>query len=126
MRGFTLVELLVVLVIAAILAALVYPNYRDFVRRANRADGDTLINEIMQAQVRYFTDEVTYTANLTELGYDTSDDVETDEGHYLVSAAPCGGSTIAQCVVVTAEAQGSQTDDGDLSLDSRGTTTGNW
>lgn len=126
MKGFTLVELMIVLVIAAILAAIAYPSYQDFVIRSNRADGYSLINEVMQAQERFFTEQITYTADLQDIGYATVDDVPSDDGNYLVSAAACGGATIAQCVIVTGVAQGPQAVDGNLSLNSRGATTGNW
>ena len=126
MKGFTVIEMVVALVIAAVLAALAYPSYQEYVQRGNRADGYGLIVQVVNAQERFFADELTYTEDLTDLGYASDENVSSDDGNYLVSAAACGGGTIADCVVVTGVAQGAQAEDGNLSLDTRGVTTGNW
>tara|TARA_Y100001934_G_scaffold283029_1_gene400069 strand:+ start:24196 stop:24576 length:381 start_codon:yes stop_codon:yes gene_type:complete len=126
MKGFTVIEMVVALVIAAVLAALAYPSYQEYVQRGNRADGYGLIVQVVNAQERFFAEELTYTEDLTDLGYASDENVSSDDGNYLVSAAACGGGTIADCVVVTGVAQGTQAEDGNLSLDTRGVTTGNW
>ncbi len=124
--GFTFVEMLVTLVVVAILAAISYPSYQDYVVRANRADAFSLVNEIMQAQERFYVEELTYTNDLTDLGYASIDDVESQEGHYEVSAGACGADPITDCVLITAVPQGVQAGDGNLTINSRGTRTGNW
>lgn len=40
-KGFTLIELMIVVAIVGILAALAWPNYMDYVRRSNRAEAKT-------------------------------------------------------------------------------------
>lgn len=62
--GFTLIEMMIVVAIAGILAAISYPSYRDYVERAGRADGKAKLLEIMQAQERFYSQNQTYTANL--------------------------------------------------------------
>lgn len=42
-KGFTLIEVMVVLVIVAILLALAYPSYVDYVRKSNRGDAQQLL-----------------------------------------------------------------------------------
>lgn len=37
-RGFTLIELMIVVAVVAILSAIAYPSYAEYVRRGNRAD----------------------------------------------------------------------------------------
>ena len=126
MKGLSMIELLIAVVIIGVLSSVAYPAYQDYVTRANRADGYAKVNEIIQAQERFFSDQVTYTANLTDLAYPTAGNVASAEGHYLVTAAACGGGTIGDCVVLTAVPQASQTADGNLTIDSRGAKTGNW
>ncbi len=123
--GFTLTELMIVVAIVAILAAIAYPAYRDQVQKTRRSDGQVKLMEILQAQERYFTENNIYTADLTDLGYATATNVESDEKFYKISAgtgaAPCDALT--RCVELTATAQGAQTADGDLTLNALGQKT---
>ena len=121
-----MVELLIVVIIIGILAGVAIPAYQSYTIRSNRSDGYVLLNEILQAQERFFSDQLTYTSDLTDLGYAVASNIDTDAGYYKVSGAACGAGTIAQCVVITGVAQNSQSSDGDMSINSRGTKTGNW
>ena len=49
-RGFSLVEILIVVGIMAVLASIAYPSYLDSVRKSRRADAMTAINNIQLAQ----------------------------------------------------------------------------
>ena len=64
-RGFTLIELMIVVAIIAALAAIAYPQYTEHVRRTKRADGKALLNRIAGDQERFFTSRGQYTNNLT-------------------------------------------------------------
>ncbi len=122
--GFTLIELMIVVAIIGIIAAIAYPSYQDQVRKSKRTDGHTKIMDAMARQERFFSENNTYTTDMTALGYAT-DPVDSDNGHYEISGAACDGD-IAQCVKLTATAQGGQASDGDLTLDSTNAKTGNW
>ncbi len=124
-KGFTLVELMIVVVIVTLLAAFAYPAYLEYARKARRSDGIEMLNRVMQAQERYFTNNLTYTTELTDMGFSVDAGLASEEGWYRVSATECGDG-IDDCVELTAVAQGDQVADGDLSLDSRGRRGGNW
>ena len=63
-RGFTLIELMIVVAIVAIIAAVALPNYFGSVRKSRRADAITEISKISQAQERWRANAPTYSANL--------------------------------------------------------------
>lgn len=128
-RGMSLIELMIVIAIIGILVAAAYPSYRDHVIKTRKTDAAVLINKVMQAQERLFVNTLTYTNDLTVLGFANVANLSTAGGHYLVSAVACGGG-IAICVNITATAQGSQVTgtplDDNLGLNSQGTKTGKW
>lgn len=118
-QGFTLIELMIVIVIIGILSSIALPAYQQFAMRGNRGDGISAIQMILDAQERYYADNITYTSNLSNLGL--SNPYITPNKHYSIRAAKCDSSTpLTQCVKLTATARGGQTKDGNLIADTRG------
>ena len=66
-KGFTLVELLVVVLIIGILAAMAMPAYFKAVERARASEADTMIGTVVNAQQRYKMKTGKYAANWTSL-----------------------------------------------------------
>ncbi|WP_283939457.1 type IV pilin protein [Pseudomonas sp. R3.Fl] len=131
-KGFTLIEVMVVVAIVGILAAIAYPSYQQYVLRSGRADGKAKLMEVMQAQERFFSQNQTYTATLGTgnggLGYsaDANGAVASENRKYNITAAACANKTIASCVVLSAAPVGGQANDsecGTLTLDSTGIKT---
>lgn len=54
-KGFTLIELMIVVAIVSVLAAIAYPNYRQYVLKGRRAEGRAALIALLQAQERYYT-----------------------------------------------------------------------
>ena len=84
--GFTLIELMIVVVIVAILAAIAYPSYQQYVRESKRADAHQALTRIAQLQEKFFSDNNTYAASVTNLGYAASPASSTD-GYWSVTTA---------------------------------------
>ena len=121
-RGFTLIELMIVVVVIGTLAMLALPTYRDSVRKSRRADAITEITRIQQAQERWRGNNATFNGTLvgaaaTTLGFATN---LTPGGYYALSIATpatsatggaIAGATNATSYSSLATAQGDQTAD---------------
>lgn len=119
--GFTLIELMVVVVIVAILAAIVYPSYQDSVRKSRRAEAKALLNDAAARQEQYFTQNKQYASTLTALGITNPD---SPGGWYRLSApavTTVGGQNVAY--TLRADPRNAQTADtrcGSFTLTSTG------
>lgn len=69
-RGFTLIELMIVVAIVGILAGIAYPSYMDHVRKGNRAKAQAFLMDLAQRQQSYLLVHRQYAADLQQLGYD--------------------------------------------------------
>lgn len=54
-KGFTLIELMIVVAIVGILAAVAYPSYTEYVKRTHRAEIASLLSEQTQALERFYS-----------------------------------------------------------------------
>jgi type IV pilus assembly protein PilE len=73
--GFTLIELMVVMGIVAILAAIAFPSYQAYVRRSNRAAAEAFLMDIGTRQQQYFLDVRSYADSVATLGMSTPTEV---------------------------------------------------
>lgn len=119
--GFTLIELMIVVLVVAILAAIAYPSYQDSVRKARRADGKELLMRVAQAQERHFTRFGRYAtgitgnaATLTNLGMGAGSDV-SDGGFYTVTV-----NATPNTFLLTGTPAPVDPDCGNLTLNNRG------
>lgn len=96
-RGFTLIEVMIVVAIMAILAMIAYPSYLDQIRKSRRSEAKAALMEAAQRQERFFTERNTYADKLTKLNYQ-ADTVTTERGYYevTVTAVPSGYTLKAQ------------------------------
>lgn len=59
-RGFTLIELMIVVAIIGILAAIAMPSYTSYIARANRADARTQLVQVAQFMQRFYAANDSY------------------------------------------------------------------
>lgn len=129
-RGFTLIELMIVVAIVAILGAVVYPSYQSAVVKSKRADGWATLTQIMQHQERYYSQNNTYidfSKASPKTGFKWYSGDSASASSYEIKAEACTGDVIVNCVKLTAMAGTSNVNRnfkdskcGDLSLDSTG------
>ena len=65
--GFTLIELMVVVTVVAILAAIVVPSYQTYVRQARRAEVKSFLTDLQMRQERWRAERPTF-ATAADLG----------------------------------------------------------
>ena len=93
MAGVTLMELMIVVVIVGILAAVGYPNYRDFATRAKRNEAKAALLQIATNQERFYINNNTYTNDLTNLGFPVVNNFTTETGSYIINVPVANANT---------------------------------
>ncbi len=69
-KGFTLVELLVVVAIVGILATAGIPQYRRMVQKSRKAEPKVMLSAVYNAQAAFFSEFGSYGSNLQAMGMD--------------------------------------------------------
>ncbi len=59
-KGFTLVELMIVVAIVAILAAIAFPTYQESVRKTRRTDAQGMMMQLAQRMERFYAENHCY------------------------------------------------------------------
>ncbi|MCB1699229.1 MAG: type IV pilin protein [Pseudomonadales bacterium] len=111
-RGFTLVEVVIVVAIIGILMAIVLPGYQDSLQKGRRADAKAGLMDAANRQERFMLDRSSYTADMTQLGF-AADPAISAETHYAIDVAADPNCPIASCYILTATpvVGGAQADD---------------
>lgn len=131
LKGFTLIEVMIVVAIIGILSAIAYPSYTASVRKGKRAQARTAILELMQQQERYMTQRNTYLFFTNSRGttvpatvpFTTYSGDNTTSTAYWMSSSACGTATARECVTITATPTIADTEVGALSMTSTGLKT---
>jgi len=113
-KGFTLIELMIVIAIIGILASIAYPAYTDSVTKTRRAMAQANLTELASYMERHFTENNTYTgATIAASGI-------ANDYYTFTSPIP---NLSATAYTLTAEPTGSQASNdscGDLTLSQSG------
>ena len=112
--GVTLIELMIVIVIIAIIASAAYPLYTQYVVRAKRSVGSTMLLQVADRQQQYFMDHKRYASSLESLGFTSNPFMMNDQGALVADSDPNRiygislSDTTATTYTATAEPQQNQ------------------
>jgi type IV pilus assembly protein PilE len=90
-RGMTLLELMIVIAIVGILAAIAMPAFNNQVMEARRADARNALFDWQLRQAEYFSDNLSY-ANVSTINGSGGNTVDSGEGYYDVTATSSSSS----------------------------------
>lgn len=109
LSGFTLIELMIVVVIVGILAMIALPAYQDFIRKGRRADVLTKLLDAQLQQEKWRANNIKYAVTAASIGSPTSD--------YYTFMSPIVATTNSYTLVFTPIANKGQDKDKQYGVD---------
>lgn len=123
-KGFSLIELMVVVAIVGVLSAIAFPSYSSYITRSKRTECRAALMQVMQQQERYYTQENKYLAYSSSQSSTSMKQFSGDSASSsacLISAGLCSSDgALSACVEVTGKLVKADAAVGDLTLRSDG------
>lgn len=122
-RGFTLIELMIVVAIIAILAAIAYPSYTRYVTKTRRVAAQACLSQYASYMERWYTTNLSY-AGVTTSNWPALDCASTAQTGNYYSYTLSGAATVSTYTVQAAPStKQNDTQCGTLKLNNQGQRT---
>ena len=82
-RGFTLVELMIVVAIIAILASIAIPNFLRFQMKSRQSEARILLSGVYEAEVAFFAEANRFSSDYNEINFTPAADPKYYKNWYL-------------------------------------------
>jgi type IV pilus assembly protein PilE len=137
--GFTLIEVMIVVVVVSILAAIALPSYQAYVQKGRRVDAKNAVLDMAAREEKYFAINNKYTILGTDLGFAVDSQIpvsangasyyevtitQNTTNDYIVTATPTGPQVTDPCFSYAINSLGVQSNG--ISGGGNNTTTGCW
>src|SRR5450759_4544897 len=113
-KGFTLIELMIVVAVIAIIAAIALPQYKQYVVRGNRAAAEAFMMDVANREKQYLLDARIYAPDLATLTMTTPANVSKN---YTITISAPAAVPPSYTIKATPVAGSKQANDGTLTLD---------
>ena len=84
-RGFTLIEVMIVVILIAVLLGIALPSYQETMNKGRRSDAKAALKDAVNRQEQYMLDHSRYAhaTELDDLGFELP--AESEEGYYAIA-----------------------------------------
>jgi type IV pilus assembly protein PilE len=118
-KGFTLIELMVVVAVATILTVIAVPSYLSTVRKSHRSEAKSILMDLAGREERYLATNGSYTNDITQLGFSVAWGQPVGSGYYTIASPTITAATVSSAAVaatpptysITATTNGGQVND---------------
>ena len=120
-KGFTILEILIVILIVGIVSSIAIYNYQGYLLRSNRADAMKLLLDTAALEENYYSFKYKYTNDLSDLGittnvsaygyYQLSVELTNNDRSFVLTAAPIGKQANDSCGAFKLYSEGERTAD---------------
>jgi type IV pilus assembly protein PilE len=117
--GFTLIEMIVVVVMIGILAAIAVPNYSEYIQRGYRSAAQAYISDLASRQTQFFLDRRAYATTVAALNVPAPAEIVNrynvtvvanlgPPATFTLTATPTGTQVGDRCGVMTIDQAGNR------------------